>query len=172
MIQVSDEKEVIRALQAMLRSIQIARGETVTVPTDGIYGTATRTAVESIQRENELPVTGEVDRTTYDRVYSLALDADLARSKPLPLYAFPNGRILRVGEVSDLVVMVQIILNTLTVGYDDFTLFALNGHYTEETAVAVRRFQMRNGLSPSGDIDKATWNALVRNYDLYRDAGA
>ena len=69
-------------------------------------------------------------------------------------------------------ILVQVILNALTVGYDDHTPFAMNGQYTEEMATAIRRFQMRNGIPPSGDVDKATWNALVRNYNKYRDAGA
>lgn len=172
MIQASDEKAVIRQLQTMLRGIQIAHGDKATVPVDGIYGTATRTAVEEIQRESGLPVTGTADYATYNQIYALALEADFAASEPLPLYAFPKGRTLRAGEVSDLVILVQVILNALTVGYDDHTPFAMNGQYTEEMATAIRRFQMRNGIPPSGDVDKATWNALVRNYNKYRDAGA
>ena len=35
MIQANDEQAVIRQLQTMLRSIQIARGDVVTVPVDG-----------------------------------------------------------------------------------------------------------------------------------------
>ena len=64
MIQASDEQAVIRQLQTMLRSIQIARGDKVTVPVDGIYGTATRAAVETVQRESGLPVTGAADYAT------------------------------------------------------------------------------------------------------------
>ena len=172
MIQASDEQAVIRQLQTMLRSIQIARGDKVTVPVDGIYDTATRAAVESIQRERGLPVTGAADYATYSQIYALALEADFAASEPLPLYAFPKGRTLRAGEVSDLVILVQVLLNALTDGYDDHTPFALNGRYTDDVATAIRRFQMRNGLPPTGDVDKATWNALVRNYNKYRDAGA
>ena len=111
MIQASDEQAVIRQLQTMLRSIQIARGDKVTVPVDGIYDTATRAAVETVQRESGLPVTGAADYATYDRIYALALEADFAASEPLPLYAFPKGRTLRAGEVSDLVILVQVLLN-------------------------------------------------------------
>lgn len=172
MIQASDEKAVVRQLQTMLRNIQISRGETVTVPVDGIYGTATRAAVEAVQRESGLPVTGAADYETYNRIYALALEADFAGSEPLPLYAFPKGRTLRAGEVSDLVILVQVILNALTDGYDDFAPVKPDGNYTDEMATAIRRFQMRNGISPTGDVDKSTWNALVQNYNKYRDAGA
>lgn len=172
MIQASDEAAVIKQLQTMLRSIQIARGETVTVPVDGIYDTATREAVEKIQRENGLPVTGSADLETYNLIYGAALEADFANSAPLPLYVFPKGRTLQAGEVSDLVILVRVILNALTHGYDDHTLFDLDGAYTDDIAAAIRRFQMRNGIPPTGEVDKATWNALVRNYNKYRDAGA
>lgn len=172
MIQASDEAAVVKQLQTMLRSIQIARGEVVTVPVDGIYDTATREAVEKIQRENGLPVTGSADLETYNLIYGAALEADFANSAPLPLYVFPKGRTLQAGEVSDLVILVRVILNALTHGYDDHTLFDLDGAYTDDIAAAIRRFQMRNGIPPTGEVDKATWNALVRNYNKYRDAGA
>ena len=172
MIQANDEAAVVRQLQTMLRSIQIARGDVVTVPVDGIYDTATRDAVEKIQRENGLPATGSADLETYNLIYGAALEADFANSAPLPLYAFPKGRTLRAGEVSDLVILVRVILNALTHGYDDHTLFDLDGAYTDDIAAAIRRFQMRNGIPPTGEVDKATWNALVRNYNKYRDAGA
>ena len=172
MIQANDEQAVIRQLQTMLRSIQIARGDVVTAPVDGIYDTATRDAVEQIQHENGLAVTGKVDLETYNLIYGMALEADFAASEPMPLYAFPKGRTLRAGEVSDLVILVQVILNALTDGYDDHPHFKLDGAYTDDIAAAIRRFQMRNGIPPTGDVDKATWNALVCNYNKYRDAGA
>ncbi len=172
MIQANDEQAVIRQLQTMLRSIQIARGDVVTVPVDGIYDTATRDAVEQIQHENGLAVTGKADLETYNLIYGMALEADFAASEPMPLYAFPKGRTLRAGEISDLVILVQVILNALTDGYDDHPHFKLDGAYTDDIAAAIRRFQMRNGIPPTGDVDKATWNALVRNYNKYRDAGA
>ena len=85
MIQANDEQAVIRQLQTMLRSIQIAHGDVVTVPVDGIYDTATRNAVEKIQRENGLAVTGKADLETYNLIYGMALEADFAVSEPLPV---------------------------------------------------------------------------------------
>ena len=172
MIQANDEAGVVKQLQRMLRTIEKAAGDRVTVPIDGIYGTATKQAVKALQKENGMPETGETDADTYASIYRRALEADFEMSEPLPLYVFPKGRVIPVGEVSDLVLIVQIILNTLTVGYDDFKPFELNGKYDGSIAAAIRRFQMRNGISPSDAIDKTTWNALIRNYNKYRDASA
>lgn len=172
MVQASDEKAVIKQLQTLLRTIEKAEGGRVTVPVDGIYGSATKEAVERLQKESGLPVTGEVDADTYAAIYSRALEADFEQSEPLPLYVFPKGRTITAGEVSDLVFVVQVILNALAAGYDDYEPFELNGKYEGGIVSAVRRFQMRNGIRPSGDIDKATWNALVRNYNKYRDVSA
>lgn len=172
MVQVNDEKAVIKQLQAQLRTIEKAGGGRVTVPVDGIYGSATRAAVEKIQIEVGLPVTGEADSDTYTAIYRLALEADFEQSEPLPLRAFTKGRVIEEGEISDLVVVVQVILNAISVGYDDYAPFELNGKYESAVISAVRRFQMRNGISPSGNIDKATWNALIRNYNKYRDISA
>ena len=53
----------------------------------------------------------------------------------------------------------------VSVSFDDYKSI-----FDETMEGAVRRFQMRNVLPPSGIIDKATWNALVRNYNKYIQA--
>ena len=80
-----DARNAVRHIQELLRSLQIAAGETVTVPIDSIYGTAPSEAVRAFQAQNGLPVTGDVDRATYDRLYEKALEADFLASEPLPL---------------------------------------------------------------------------------------
>ena len=164
-----DVKNAIRHIQELLRSIQIVEGETVTVPIDGVYDTATVEAVRAFQRENGLPVTGDVDRETYNALYERALEVEFLASDPLPLYIFPNGRSVQKGETSDFVLLLQILLNTLTVAYDDFAPLERTGTFDAVMENAVRRFQMRNILPATGIVDKASWNALVRNYNKFGD---
>lgn len=162
-----EERNAIRHIQELLRSIQIAEGEMATVPIDGIYDAATIEAVRTFQKSNGLPVTGEVDRNTYDALYERALEVEFLASDPLPLYIFQNGTSVQKGENSDFVLLLQILLNALTVAYDDFSLLERTGVFDDRMENAVRRFQMRNNLPATGIVDKATWNALVRNYNKF-----
>ncbi len=162
-----DRTAVVRHIQELLRTLQINSGMQVTVPVDGLFRESTRLAVIEFQRENGLNPTGEVDKATYDLLYELALEAEFEVSEPLPLYLLRNGQNVSRGEKSDFVVIIQALLNTLTVAYDDFEPLTLSGEFDESTENAVRRFQMRNTIEPSGIINKATWNALVRNYNKH-----
>ena len=157
----------IRHIQELLRTLQIAEGGRVTVPIDGIYDTATIEAVRVFQNENGLPITGEVDAATYNKLYEKALEAELLASEPLPLYIFQNGRSVQKGESGDFVLLLQILFNTLTVAYDDFAPLVQNGIFDNAMEETVRKFQKRNNLSASGIVDKSTWNALVRNFNKF-----
>lgn len=163
----NDRKAVVRHIQELLRSLQINSDITVTVPIDGIYDSKTTEAVGEFQRKNGLPVTGEVDRETYDLLYKLSLEAELASAEPLPLYLFKKGQSVSKGEKSDFVIILQAMLNVLTVAYDDYSPLQLSGEFDLLTENAVRRFQMKNTIEPSGIVEKSTWNALVRNYNKY-----
>ena len=166
-----NRQETVRHVQSLLRTVQIAQNQSVTVPIDGIYADATTTAVEQFQKEHGLPITGNVDKATYDLLYEKALKAELAAKEPLPIYLFSNGQTVTKGETSDFVMILQALLNVLTVAYDDFSPLPLNGVFDDTMEASVRRFQMRNGLAVNGQIDKDTWNAIVRNYNKYAQQG-
>ena len=162
-----DKKAVVMHIQQLLRSIQIYENKPVTVPIDGIFGSKTTDAVREFQLENGLSPTGEVDKKTYDLLYEKSLEADIAASEPLPLFLFANGQNVSKGEESDFVMILQIILNALTVSYDDFSPLEINGIFDKKTEAAIRRFQMRNGLFADGVVNKATWNSRVSNYNKH-----
>lgn len=162
-----DIKAAIMQIQEFLRELQISGDGNVTVPVDGIYGEVTAEAVRKFQRENSLPITGTVDKATYDLLYEKALEAEFERSEPLPLYIFTNGQSVTRGEKSDFVMLLQIMLNALTIAYDDFSPLEINGVFGEEMENAVRLFQMRNNIPATGIVDKRTWNMLVQNFNKY-----
>jgi peptidoglycan hydrolase-like protein with peptidoglycan-binding domain len=162
-----DRKAVVMHIQQMLRSLQIYENKPVSVPVDGIFRSKTTDAVREFQLENGLSPTGAVDKKTYDLLYEKSLEADIVTSEPLPLFLLANGQNVSRGEESDFVMILQIILNALTVSYDDYSPLKINGVFDEHTETAVRRFQMRNGLIADGVVNKATWNSLVNNYNKH-----
>jgi len=163
----TDRRAAVRHIQDMLRSLQIYQDGKVTVPIDGIYSSATADAVREFQKENGLPITGDVDKRTYDLLYEKSLEVEIATEDPLPIYLFQVGQTVQKGEESDFVMILQAILNVLTVAYDDFSPLPLNGVFNNSMEQTVRRFQMRNGIPASGSVNKATWNAIVRNYNKH-----
>lgn len=161
----NDRRAVVTHLQEMLRAIQIASGKAVTVPVDGIFDTSTAEAVRAFQRQNGLPITGAVDKDTYDLLYERSLEAEFAQSEPLPIYLFKRGRSVKKGEIGDFVLLLKGLLNELTARYDGYAPLPPSNVFDDDTEAAVAELQSRNGLPPTGIVDAATWNAIVRNYN-------
>ena len=59
----------VRSLQYMLNALAIPNPQLLRRTTDGIFGPKTREAVEAAQTRFGLPVTGVVDRDTWQRLY-------------------------------------------------------------------------------------------------------
>lgn len=164
----NDLISAIMQVQEFLRTIQIFESKTVSVPIDGIYGDATANAVKAFQKQNELPVTGRVDKSTYDKLYQKALEAEFEMSEPLPIYVFANGRSIYKGEKSSFVMLLQMLLNELKIAYDSYEVLKEDGVFGTSTENAIKEFQRKNGLISSGIVNKKTWNALVENYNKYK----
>ncbi len=164
---ITNESDNIRELQRYLREIHYAEGSIPLVNPDGIYGAETRVAVEEFQRKNELPVTGRVDHTTWRRIYAANLDAVGRNAPPHQISPFPRerGYVITEGEYSDIVAVVQFILRLLANAYDDIDGDEPDGVYNESTINDIKNFQRAHGLPITGEVDKATWNALADAYN-------
>ena len=131
-------------LQTCLRRLQQERGVSPLVP-DGIYGAETAEAVRAHQRECGLPVTGRVDRETWDSIYAAAAQLFAADTPPAAVLFFPRSGVLAPGSRGR--------ANTAPV--------PLTGEYDPETAAAVRLMQGVFILPQTGVTDRATWDALA-----------
>ena len=61
----------------------------------------------------------------------------------------------------------QMLLNELKVAYDGYEELKTDGIFGDKAEAAIKDFQERNRLYPSGIVDKKTWNALVENYNKH-----
>ena len=164
----TEDRVLIENLQKMLRFLWLVTGEDAyEVGVSGVYGEGTENAVRSFQQKNRLPVTGVVDLDTWNAIVEEYSRLSLYGESPLGISPFPKGRedAVRSGERSDLVYIIQIMLNTLDVVYD-FGYVPISGLFDRETAAAVGKFQEINGLpSPKGTVDRLTWNAMAQEYN-------
>lgn len=149
-----------RILQRMLKELADP-----TVQESGLYDESTREAVRQFQRMRGYPATGVADRRTWEEMSRLYRE----RSEDLVTEAIRPfaGRERRIypRERSDLVMILQLILNELRIRYDGFGPIPLSGIYDEMTEGAVREFQRINLLPMDGITDARTWNRMARQYN-------
>ena len=163
----TDRGVYIRELQTYLRAIQRDRTGSTLVPVDGIYGSRTAAAVREFQREEGLPATGTVDRTTWDAARFAYLDILEKNAVPTPIQGYRNPQVALVpGDRGDGVAFLQIMLRRLAQRYSQIPAeTAVTGIYTPETALAVAAVQARSDLPETGLTDKATWDAVTKLYN-------
>jgi peptidoglycan hydrolase-like protein with peptidoglycan-binding domain len=108
---------------------------------DGVYGPMTVMAVEDLQKANDLPVTGTVDKAT-----AAALQAELV--------ALGNA------AAKDSIATTAAIQQTLKlVGFWDGPV---DGIWTPALTEAVQAFQVELGVEPTGTVDAATVSAFEK----------
>ena len=161
----TDREMRTRILQRMLRAL--AESD---VRESGQYDEATREAVRRFQRMRGYPATGIADRRTWEEMSRLYRErTEKLVTEGIRPFVGADRRIYP-RERSDLVMILQLILNELRSRYDGFGPIPLSGIYDEMTEGAVREFQRINLLPMDGVTDARTWNRMVRQYnDVVRD---
>jgi len=157
----------IRVLQNMLRTIGNHTGKKAYLTAEsGTYDTATRDAVRTFQAHSGLPATGITDFPTWERIRAVYESIRTDRRRPVGIFPyFPDRESPRRGERSDTVLILQILLNTLQLYYDEFGNLPLSGIYDAETEDAVRAFQKISGLDATGELTPDAWNRLADEYN-------
>ena len=118
---------------------------------DGQYGAATKAAVLAFQKKNGLSADGVLGTNTRKRLFSEGAIGAKETSQPDGV----GERKLTLGMKGDDVKSVQQRLKDL--GY---LTDKVDGKYGANTVAAMRAFQLRNGLTGSGNGDTATYTIL------------
>ncbi len=106
---------------------------------DGIYGPETLAGVKKLQADSKLPETGFVDAAT-----SQALDAKLAA----------------LGQQTAAAAMTQTATVQTVLKLTGFWTGAVDGKWTDELTAALKEFQTKLGVKPTGQVDAATLAAF------------
>jgi peptidoglycan hydrolase-like protein with peptidoglycan-binding domain len=110
-------------------------------PVDGVYGPTTVDAVEALQKAHSLPVTGTVDRAT-----EAALQSDLQSA---------GGASAQQKTASTAAVQQTLKLAGFWPG-------PVDGNWTPALTDALKAFQEKLGVPPTGTVDAATIAALEK----------
>ncbi len=137
---------------------------------DGIFGDDTELAVKAFQRVFGINETGVVDENTWYRlvyIYNAVKKlAELGSEGEREQSDVFGGRTLQLGDRGSEVLRMQYYLHTISsvLGQDAVPDIAITGVFTEDMLETVKGFQRYYGLAETGNIPKATWDAIVETY--------
>ncbi len=165
------ERDAILNIQRYLRHLSFhddSLGEQGQVPLDGIWESDTRNAIIRFQQSRGLPVTGTVDRKTWDLLKAEYDKSVAENSPPVSLSLFPRypiGFTIKKGDTGFLTDTVQYLLEQLERLYF-FPNYRASGTFDDLTEAYVRDFQRRNLINPTGEVDRETWDAMAIQHNL------
>jgi peptidoglycan hydrolase-like protein with peptidoglycan-binding domain len=116
-----------------IQMLLIQHGDAVTV--DGMFGPATEAAVKGFQAHHGISSSGKVGAKTWEALI-------------VPLWRGKKGPAVSALEIQ------------LKYQYG-FSSLSVDGTFGPMVKAAVKAFQSRYGLTPSGIVGERTWNALV-----------
>ena len=158
----------VRSLQYMLRRLGRRYQFLPELAVDGIFGEETLEAVMLFQREMALPVTGVVDRQTWQAIRERWLALEQALEPPRPLRVFPGeGSRIEPGEAAAYMVLPQTMFQLLSRHLNGILPGRSDGTHGPVSAANVRWLQRAGGLAQTGVMDGRTWGLLSRLYELF-----
>lgn len=157
----------IRSLQTMLRTIAEDTQKIPTVVPDGIYGPTTMAAVTEFQRQENLPLTGITDFTTWERVVERYDTAIIRRGPAEPIEViWDPGQEFMIGDEGAYIYLMQTLLIWLSKDNNDIREICHTGQFDQDTQEALVAFQVLAGLPPTGILDRITWKHLSKHFTL------
>lgn len=158
-------KENIFELQTYLRYISRFEPSVPTVSADGIYGAATREAVEAFQRKHSMKENGEADYQTWTRIVEVYDELKREHGLPRPVHVYPlEVRHFKEGDDFDEIYILQLMLRRLSKIFENISNPELTGVFDKNTVNSVNDFKTHCGLEANALVDRATWNSLA---DIY-----
>lgn len=161
----SDEqkRQHIRELQEYLYAISFYDEDIIRVIPDGIYGRETSLSVRSFQTEYGLPVTGEADKNTWEKIVEIY--REYISLPPYPIDVFPSPTfVLNKEHNGSLVYILQAMLRDIYKTYNNIPNINVTGIYDDATMNAIKSIQQIANINPTGLTNRLTWNVIVMMY--------
>lgn len=156
----------IRSLQTFLREIGNQYEEMPTVIPDGIYGEQTEASVRWFQEFRGLPVTGVVDKRTWDTILEEYFLLLAEREAPACVAILPDDfTVIVPGDEKRELQPIQAILKSLSNELETISDLDITGIHDEKSVDSVKSVQAILGKEAHGTIDKEFWNDLVSLYE-------
>ena len=158
----------VAGLQYMLGQLAREDGELTTLAVDGVFGARTLEAVLRFQRRARLPVTGVVDRQTWDAIRDRwqAQEASTGTARPVRLFPSEGTRV-EAGDRREYLILPQAMFQVLGRQFEGVEADRPDGVHGPASVRNAQWLQRAAGLPGSGAVDLATWEALSRLYEIF-----
>lgn len=163
--------EDVRRIQNDLTRIKINYPLIPAIPVqNGYFGHETQNAVMTFQQVFNLPVTGIVNRATWNRITRIFVAvsrlAELNSEGGIryTIGKTPPNITLSQGSRGEAVSELQFILNVISMFYPSVPPVFIDGVFGSIDRNAVIAFQNTFGLSQTGTVNAATWDKLYAVY--------
>ena len=156
----------IRNLQRALRRLSYEHDSIPDVVPDGIFGEDTENAVKAFQTQFNLPNTGVVNQTTWDKIseeYENVLDK-YTEGRTLAVFPSPFF-VIELDDENEIVLIVQAAIAGLSNRYNNFERAEITGKYGQKDMDNIKTLQQISGLPQTGIVDKNTWDALAQVFE-------
>ena len=158
----------VAGLQYMLGRLARGYPELIHLMVDGVFGERTLEAVMRFQKEFHLPVTGVVDRETWEAVRDSWLRLEEREGETRSTQIFPSeGTKVRQGQEREYMVLPQTMFQILSRYLEGIVPHAPDGVHGSASADNVRWLQKAAGLPQTGTLDRSTWDVLSRLYEVF-----
>ena len=163
----NEERNAILQIQRILRDLEFRDTGSSKIRLTGNYDAETRQGVKDFQEKYALPVTGEVDITTWQLLQ--AVDKAIKDSTALAraVYILPREEEYTIspGLQDNVVYVIQHMINVISQEYDGIEPLEFTGIYDKATENSIREFQRKSLIDESGNIDPVTFNRLADEYE-------
>ncbi|MBE6729975.1 MAG: spore cortex-lytic protein [Ruminococcaceae bacterium] len=166
-LKLGDSGGSVTALQYYLNVIAYFNGNINSMPIDSVFGEQTKNSVTSFQQYFSLPITGVVDRNTWNKiteVYANIVDNLPEGYAGVKAEVYP-GYVLSEGMRGENVRNLQTYLSRIADSIPQIPKITPDGIFGPNTANAVREFQRIYGLPVTGNVGPATWFNIANEYD-------
>ena len=152
----------VKVLQYFLNCIALFYDNIPPVKIDGIFGEATKNAVEAFQQKFGLNVDGIVGKNTWRKLYEIYKTVE-PYIIPASSTQYP-GYIIAEGSSGSDVRTIQTWLSAISKKYPSIPLVNIDGIFGPLTTASVIAFQEEFNLIPDGLVGKLTWDKLYSVY--------
>lgn len=159
------QKEHIKLIQKYLR--EIAKNDTriPLIAIDGFFLDKTADAVTAFQKIYALPVNGEVDEQTWNKIYEKYIELVGLPRSCICINVFENpDAVLKLGESGYVIFFLQVMLLRIGDKYTNFPEISVSGTVDKATQDALREIRKVSDLHETDASDKDTLDAVAAIY--------